>query len=516
MLAGLVVLVAGVNLVYFYWNCPIDLSGDEAQYWDWSRRLDWSYYSKGPLIALVIRAGTWVAGDTMQGVRLPAILLFGVTLVGVYALTRVVSRSDRIALLAATGAVCSPIFIYLSAAMTIDSPMIACWAWASVFGAIAIFSNRPAAWVGAGVAIGIGFLAKYSAFLWFVGLAVFFIWDRAPVRRWVHATISAALAGVFTIPVILWNAQHAWVGMRHVAKQTGAEGGRLNLGSVAEMLGTQIGVYGPPLAILTLAAIIWVIRSSIDPAKPRSADDARRGGWYLLCIGGVFWGLTFLVSFVAKVQANWPGPAYVTLVPLAAMFVAGVWDTGSWRAWRGVVWAVPVLGIGAHVVMRDTSILIPPLKWIGLPGKTVAKLDGLSDLRGWEELGQRIAAERDALGPGTFILADHYQQTALLAFYVPDRPRTFHAGIYFTRPQRMNQYAIWPDMRLDRPDLVGKNAIYLGKGGPLPDPLPAAFDRVEKLPEIPVIVHGVAVETFKVWRCYGFKGLKRPQAGGGF
>ena len=48
---------------------PVDLSGDEAQYWDWSRHLDWSYYSKGPGVAVAIRLGTALLGNTVLGVR---------------------------------------------------------------------------------------------------------------------------------------------------------------------------------------------------------------------------------------------------------------------------------------------------------------------------------------------------------------------------------------------------------------------------------------------------------------
>ena len=53
---ALAIIVASVllNFVYLVWFCPLDLSPDEAHYWDWSRRLDWSYYSKGPLIAWII------------------------------------------------------------------------------------------------------------------------------------------------------------------------------------------------------------------------------------------------------------------------------------------------------------------------------------------------------------------------------------------------------------------------------------------------------------------------------
>jgi len=44
------------RLGYLIYDCPLDLAPDEAHYWHWSQRLDWSYYSKGPLVALLIRA----------------------------------------------------------------------------------------------------------------------------------------------------------------------------------------------------------------------------------------------------------------------------------------------------------------------------------------------------------------------------------------------------------------------------------------------------------------------------
>src|SRR5690606_33513323 len=59
--------------------CPYTLVEDEAHYWEWSRRLDWSYYSKGPGIALAIRAFTALLGDTEFAVRLPAAIASIVT-----------------------------------------------------------------------------------------------------------------------------------------------------------------------------------------------------------------------------------------------------------------------------------------------------------------------------------------------------------------------------------------------------------------------------------------------------
>ena len=43
--AGVIAAVAAANVAYLFAGCPLDLAPDEAHYWDWSRRPDWSYYS---------------------------------------------------------------------------------------------------------------------------------------------------------------------------------------------------------------------------------------------------------------------------------------------------------------------------------------------------------------------------------------------------------------------------------------------------------------------------------------
>ena len=78
--AILIVAFGGLHWAYLTLDCPLDLAPDEAHYWDWSRQLDWSYYSKGPLVAWLIHASCWLAGDwatahcgnAMPAVRLPA------------------------------------------------------------------------------------------------------------------------------------------------------------------------------------------------------------------------------------------------------------------------------------------------------------------------------------------------------------------------------------------------------------------------------------------------------------
>src|SRR5919201_7055626 len=83
--AALILANVALHVAYLARDCPLDLSPDEAHYWDWSRHLDWSYYSKGPLVAYLIRAGCAAAGERSVehtgslafAVRLPAVVCGG-------------------------------------------------------------------------------------------------------------------------------------------------------------------------------------------------------------------------------------------------------------------------------------------------------------------------------------------------------------------------------------------------------------------------------------------------------
>src|SRR5947199_1286691 len=92
---ALIVAASAFRVAYLAGDCPIDLAPDEAHYWDWSRHLDWSYYSKGPLVAYLIRGscelfGPWsqqLTGNGALAVRLPAILCGSLLLMSLYVLT---------------------------------------------------------------------------------------------------------------------------------------------------------------------------------------------------------------------------------------------------------------------------------------------------------------------------------------------------------------------------------------------------------------------------------------------
>lgn len=492
-----------MHVHYLHEECPIDLSGDEAQYWDWSRQLDWSYYSKGPLAAWLIRASCAMFGDTMPAVRYPALVLGVGTSIVAYLLTRKLFGSERMALGAVLLFHLSPMFIAGSVLMTIDPPMFFFWAMATYLSAMAIFDRRPWLWSLVGAAIGMGFLAKYAAFLWFAGLLGYLFFCRRMhdcLRTWP----AFLVAGFFAVPVIAWNIQHDWVSFRHVAGQIGVTGRTSSLLHPVEMILGQIAAVGPTLAVLMVAAVIYAVR------KKLSGDDPHRDKLLLLCwIGLAFFVMNFLVSFQTKVQINWPAPAYFTLTILMAYFLSTrLRDVATWKPWRGWFYLSVIIGLLAVPISHDTSIIYPVLKplrkWLN---RDIRAMDPLVRLRGWQTLGQQVGRELASMNRDAFVLCEDYQRTALMAFYVPGQPRTYCAGAYLGK--RLSQYDIWADRRVDAGSpLVGRSAIYVGRNAALPKEIESAFVRVEKLPAVEVEVGGLTVRSFGLWRCYGFMGLK--------
>jgi 4-amino-4-deoxy-L-arabinose transferase-like glycosyltransferase len=537
------------HLRYLAHDCPIDLSGDEAQYWDWSRALDWSYYSKGPLIAYIIRASCAIFGDVMWAVRLPALLFAVATSVLTYWLTLRLFRSDRLALGVVLLNHVVPMFVAGSLLMTIDPPYFFCWGLACAFLALAVLDERKWAWIGVGVAVGVGALAKYGTLLWPIGMFAFLLIDPGS-RKWLATPwpwLAVLIAVPFLTPPVVWNVKHDWVTFKHVAKQTGAatQDRWLN-GNFFEFVGSQIGVLGPALAVILVGAIVFAFRRRLAfSPSPTSADErisrerpsplagegrgeglrgstnrADRAVVFLLWMGLPLFLLCTLGSIRSKMQVNWPAAAYFSWMILLAYFLATRLESvGSWRRWRWWFWGAVVFGAAFAPIAHDSSLLYPLISTLNKfkKGKpiTAQSIDITYKLKGWRQLGERVSRELKSLN-NPMVIGDDYMKTAELAFYVENQPKTYCIGAYIADPhdrKRRTQYDVWPDRNLNQPSLRGRDAIFVGYD---PKDLHTAFESVERLPDEVITQRGQWVRRFEVFRCRNFKGLEMKEPGGGF
>jgi 4-amino-4-deoxy-L-arabinose transferase-like glycosyltransferase len=69
---------------------------DEAQYWTWSRALDFGYFSKPPMIAWVIRGASALCGDGEACVRSASPVLYTAASIMLYFTGRALRSARRL------------------------------------------------------------------------------------------------------------------------------------------------------------------------------------------------------------------------------------------------------------------------------------------------------------------------------------------------------------------------------------------------------------------------------------
>lgn len=470
LMVGAAAAILLARVAYLVWLCPYDLATDEAQYWDWSRRLDLSYYSKGPGVAWLIAPAVRLFGDTEWAVRLPAALaaFASMLILGRFALSasKGNQRAGWFALLAFA---LLPVFHATAQFMTIDGPYYALWLGTAFFAwTLAERQRNSAAWFFLlGALIGIGVLCKYTILLLLPGLVVFFFRCGLLPRGRRAMPLLALLAGVvlFSLPVTIWNAQHGWPTVSHLIGATRLPGGDVAADPgrhydpfwTLSYLFYPIAVLGPPAAWLAFRSLIGAWRNrATEPDGWRLASFAFHTAIPVL-------GFYLLVTLRTDVKLNWPVAGFtVLLVPLAVSAAARfhadpltrkLW---GWTVGFGIASALaisfartPLQAIDQKVIMGHKIDVHPMLKRI-------------SGFKRSAESVERAAAEmKRETGHEPFYVASTYGRAALLAFYMKGHPVVASADSYMGG--RESSYDYFPDTDLSNPALLGRPAILLGR-----------------------------------------------------
>lgn len=507
---ALILAVSVVRAVYVLFLSPYALVEDEAHYWEWALRLDWSYYSKGPGVAWSIWLATSILGDAEGVIRLPAVIASGVLALAV---ARITARAyhdqpwkHHAAFVAAALVFLTPAYQLPAILMTIDGPYIACWAlacWALLTTFVPIDTTRRqtrnAALLAFALFLGLGFLYKYTILLILPGLVGFLLVNRkrAAMPSVPSIAIATFIALASLAPVIIWNAQNDWVTVKHLAGHLGLAWGdqplapsdtggwSYNPSWTLELVGTQLGIAG--LTII-LAAI------GVAHARKNTLETARTGESLMLWLALPILAFYLLVTLFTDAETNWPIAGYLTLIPFAARVIAQRAGKASARLWKANV----VLGVLAGIILARLDLAAAGARAAGLEGVNAGRLlsgPGMGD--DFALLSAQLASETDQ---EPFIVAAHYARASILAYYLPDRPSVVYSASPYAGG-RKSQQDFWPDTSLAKPELLGRPAIILGG---LPEHWEPAFERVVEIDNVPSDHKG---DRRTLFIGYGYRGF---------
>lgn len=389
---------------------PLELYPDEAQYWLWSRHLDFGYFSKPPMIAWLIWATTSLGGDAEPWLRMASPLINAATALVISRIADRLYGQDRggawVGLAAAAIFILMPGIQLSSVLITTDTPLLlflALTIWACV--ALPHASERARIWVAAGMgaALGMAFLSKYAAVYALASLAAHLFLSREARRAWTPAVAVAFLAALFAVftPNLLWNYLHHFSTLEHTAANANWKPGQLfNPIQMALFVGSQFGVFGPlPFGVLGGGAVLLTFRRRL------AAADVT-----LLCFALPPLVAVAVQAFVSRANANWAGAAYVAGSVLVAAWLLR-WDARRWL----------IGGLALQAVLAALFLV-----WVIDPraAESMGVANSFKRARGWNETVQAIinrSREEQALRGGlTAVAVDDRFLYNVAAYYGRD------------------------------------------------------------------------------------------------
>ena len=452
---GLILAVALVNIAY---NATLPLHYDEAYYWVWTQRLDFSYFDHPPMIAWLL----WVVGhlgQTEAVLRLVPVACLSGAVWLMWRLTENVwgRATARYALLLLLGLPILQIGYLLA---TPDAPLALFWAAALYSAQRALQEEGSAWWLAAGAAGGAAMLSKYTAVLLLpVLFLIVLLYQPRTLRRpgfW-GALVAAVL--VF-LPVLYWNSLHDWASFRFQYGHGMDAPKVLRLPLFFDFWGAQAAIVNP-VFFFALFYFSWRYLK-VNVQKWQSALL-----WLSCWIPLAFFGYAALFK---KAEANWPVPAYLGGMALLAYWL----QKKQARKWLAA-------GLGLSLLLVGLAKFPEAAPW--LPPKANLKVQ--------QFIGNDVFAQGQPWlqEDVRWVLSDSYQNASLVWYYLPGKP-----AVHVVTPARISMYDYW---RQDLPPLAGGTALYFGAAKD-ETILKQQFREVEKVAQLSEGIRQVAV-----FRCRG-------------
>lgn len=396
---------------------------DEFYYVICGRHPAWGYIDQPPLTPLLARLAAALAGG-LWPLRVMAIAAqVGCILLAALLAAELGGRRRAQVIVAAAVAAC-PVFVGVSALYGTAGTDQVTWLATLALVAVALRTARTSAWAIAGAVAGIGLENKSTVVVLLAGICLGLIMFRRRVLTGSGPWVAAAIAALFAVPNLLWDAAHGWPNVEMAKALSRAQGGAL--GSLQQLPILLVILAGPLLVALWVIGIRWLL----SPA-------GREHRWLLAATVAAV--LLFTVS---------GGKPYYAAPMLAALYAAGGVCVEQAATARGrIVWPVTIA----------VSFVAAVLVWLPvLPVRAANAIREVSpvlvETYGWPEFVDQVAAAAATLPPDVPIFTSNYGEAGALSILGPS------AGVDRRVYSGHNNYSLWgpPPGRPDAVLCVGR------------------------------------------------------------
>ena len=400
---------------------------DNAEQLSWVRSVEWGYYKHPPLptallwpLVQLFGLHEWVSYAAAALLTLSAIML------GRCLTVELIGR--QCANLATLGTLCIGYYSHRLAYFNHDSVLLLCGVAAAWFCWRAFADRSMSAWVGLGIALGLGALAKYQVAVAAGSVLAYWAlrqgWRDELHRRGLGR--AAAIALLIFSPHAIWFVTHDFLPLQYAWSHS--HGAQLSLAQcsvgVLRWIGDQLSQLAGALVLGGGLLLLARRRRRAGHAMWMPFRPGAQALPFLLCFGLLPLGAMPCIALVmgASLHRNW-GSAYMPFTCAALMLCAGR------RLWPQVTWRDALCGFAAVQLVLAALLLAPP----------DAKGPTLNQHRSHRFSSQWVADEigppaRRLLGSDIRVIAGRQRLASVLALRLAERPLVLIDGRYELSP----------------------------------------------------------------------------------
>ncbi len=294
-----ILFLVKIFAIYF---TNFNLFGDEAQYWLWSKDLDFGYYSKPPFLAWFLNIYTLILGDGFISLKILPIAIYCITAFALYNLCMNIGFKKNKA------TACSLVFLFIPAvsfsSFILSTDIFLLLFWILSLNQLIKIKINPnlANFILLGIFLGLGFLSKYAAVYFVLCLLIYIIIDKrfrvVFLKNYIGFSFGFVCLLFILFPNIIWNIQNGWITIQHTADNANLENFNFSLIRGLGFIAIQILMLGP-----------FLFLGAFFNTKNRSVNENQN---FLLIFSLPVFFIVFVEATIVRANANWAAPALIS------------------------------------------------------------------------------------------------------------------------------------------------------------------------------------------------------------
>jgi 4-amino-4-deoxy-L-arabinose transferase-like glycosyltransferase len=394
----LIFIILCIRIVSLYFS-PLEVQGDEAQYWYWSTYFDWGYYSKPPLVAWIIGIFTSTFGNSIFILKLPSLLAHFLTSFVLFNLSKAFNRNTEESLWLS---ITYLLFFAVSLSSNIistDPFLLLFWSSSLLFFKICLNKKSIKNIILTSIFVALGFYAKYAMIYFFLSSIVLISFTDNKKELVKSILIISFFVLIFISPHLYWVYSTNWVTFIHTGDNFNWNASLYNFEQLINFIVSQFFISTP--------IILFIFIKQFAKTKKFIQSYSFEISYSLPILV-----LITAQSFISRANANWSSVAFIGVTMIAVNIL--------YKNYKKIFLLNTAIGL-VVLILVSIFIINPP------------NISPFNKLQGMKDAAKEIQFLDESLNTD-YIVFDDRMNIAKFLYYLPSKSKKLRYLSYGNYP----------------------------------------------------------------------------------